>query len=316
MNITTHSHPVALELKNIHKDYGFVEVLKGLNMTVQSGEVYGFLGRNGAGKSTAIRIMLGITRADRGDVSLFGDSAGSSIKARQRIGYVAQEQNFYRWMSPKSIGRFVRGFYPRWSDARYEDLCRRFSIPYQRKIGTFSGGMKAKLALSMAIACSPELLILDEPTAGMDPIARREFLDLVREQAIQEGATVLFSTHLIDDIESVADRICIVDDGISHYEGALGPLASSIRMFVADSDVKLPLPFEENGGSRYHLIRRSIIQSNHREDRQAIVLRADDYQSAFSQQQLAFLRSHGWVEQKMSLEDVFISTVTASEPSV
>lgn len=316
MNITTRSHPVALELCNIHKDYGFLEVLKGLNIRVHSGEVYGFLGRNGAGKSTAIRIMLGITRADRGDVILFGDQTGSSIKARQRIGYVAQEQNFYRWMTPKSIGRFVRGFYPRWSDTRYQDLCRRFSLPYQRKIGTFSGGMKAKLALSMAIACSPELLILDEPTAGMDPIARREFLDLVREQAIQEGATVLFSTHLIDDIESVADRICIVDDGVSHYEGALGPLASSVRLFVADAGVKLPLPFDDNQGSRYQIIRRSLIQNDRHEDRQAVVLRASDYQSAFSRQQLAFLRSYGWVEQTMSLEDVFISTVTASESSV
>jgi len=298
---------VTLELRDIHKRYGALDVLSGLNLSVSRGEVYGFLGKNGAGKSTAIRIMLGITKADRGEVFLFGQHDRDSVKTRQRIGYVAQEQNFYRWMTPSSIARFVRGFYPGWSQEHYVKLCRRFELPVDRAIGGFSGGMKARLALSLALASGPELLILDEPTAGMDPVARREFLDLVREQAIGSGATVLFSTHLIDDIEAVANRICIVDHGVSCYEGALAPLIQSIKTFTSMPGIEQPrLILDAETGHSVKLLRAEQL-----DDRQSLVLQAPAQSNLFSEEQLSYLRQLGWNEKPMSLEEVFVSFITA-----
>ncbi|MEM7587293.1 MAG: ABC transporter ATP-binding protein [Acidobacteriota bacterium] len=217
-----------LELRGLVKRYGSVEALSGLDLTVRRGEVYGFLGRNGAGKSTTIRSIMGITKPTAGTIELFGQTA-SGPAPRQRIGYVAQEQNFYGWMTPTSIGRFVRGFYPRWDDATYRELIHDLDLPTNRKVRTFSGGMKVKLALALALAHHPELLVLDEPTAGLDPVARHEFLEMVREQAEGSGRTTFFSTHLIDEIELAAHRVGIVDGGRTLYEGSVRELAARLR---------------------------------------------------------------------------------------
>jgi len=163
--------PAVLSMQSVSKSYGSLKVLDELSLSVRRGEVFGFLGRNGAGKSTAIRMVMGITRADAGLIEVFGRSLHNGlVDTRQRIGYVAQDQNMYPWMTPNVISRFVRGFYPLWDDARYRQLLADFDLPPKRRIGAFSGGMKAKLALTLALATRPELLILDEPTAGMDPV--------------------------------------------------------------------------------------------------------------------------------------------------
>src|SRR5690606_1888349 len=162
-------HGPILDARGLHKSYGRVRALSGLDLTVGRCEVYGFLGRSGAGKSTTSRVLMGITRVDRGEVRLFGLPArGGHVKLRERIGYVAQEQSFYGWMSARTLGRFVGGFYPTWSGDEFERRCRHLEIPLDRKVQGFSGGMKMKLALCLALAHRPELLILDEPTAGLD----------------------------------------------------------------------------------------------------------------------------------------------------
>ncbi len=177
-----------IRLRGLVKRYGAVEALRGLDLDVRPGQVYGFLGRNGAGKSTALRIIMGITLPTAGDVQIFGRSLrGEDPGVRRRIGYVAQEQSFYGWMTPLGLGRFVAGFYPSWQDAEYRRLLALLEIPADRRIQTFSGGTHAKLALAVALAHRPELLVLDEPTAGMDAVARREFLELVRLQAQRTG---------------------------------------------------------------------------------------------------------------------------------
>ena len=218
-----------LETRGLAKRYGKVEALRALDLRVERGEVYGFLGRNGAGKSTTIRIIMGITRPTEGSYRLFG-RPGGSIALTQRIGYVAQEQNFYGWMTPTSLGRFVRGFYPTWDDGAYQGLVRQLDLPSNRKIRTFSGGMQVKLALALALAHHPDLLVLDEPTAGLDPVARREFLEMVRDQAERSGRTTFFSTHLIDEIELAAHRVGIVDAGRTRYEGSTEDLAARVKL--------------------------------------------------------------------------------------
>ena len=306
---TAEGRRAVVEMANVTKSFGSLRVLDGLGLTVERGEVFGFLGRNGAGKSTAIRILMGITPADAGRVQLFGQPlAGDVVGVRRRIGYVAQEQNMYPWMTPRSLARFVRGFYPRWDTARWARLVDDFGLPAKRRIGTFSGGMKAKLALSLALATRPELLILDEPTAGMDPVARREFVDLVREHASRDGATTFFSTHLVDEIEAVADRIGIVEGGRSVYEGRLEPLRRSMARFsiaLAD-DVPGGLP----GGFAHERLRvledREVAGRQGSPSRRELTLQFAGAAPGTGELALA----PGWRREPMSLEDVFIATVT------
>ena len=297
-----HSSTPVLQLKDVHKSFGSLKVLSGLDIEVFPGEVFGFLGRNGAGKSTAIRLLMGITQCDSGQINVFGQPLKDNlIGIRRKIGYVAQEQNMYPWMTPRVLSKFVRSFYPAWDEKRYQQLVNDFELPAKRRIGTFSGGMKAKLALTLALATRPELLILDEPTAGMDPVARREFLDLVREQTVKDGTTTFFSTHLIDEIEAIADRIGIVESGRTIYDGALDPLRNSINSW------SIPMEYYVQGDLPGEFAKNSlrILKEGERQGRWVVTLQ-------FAERELAntpiFLKA-GWRNEPMSLEDVFIAVV-------
>jgi ABC-2 type transport system ATP-binding protein len=229
--VVTPARRAMLEVRGLVKRYGQLTALAGLDLTALEGEVYGFLGRNGAGKSTTIRILMGITEATSGSVRLFGEPMGGDlVRARQRIGYVAQEQSFYPWMTPIDLARFVRAFFPRWDDAEFARLVKRLDLATDRKIGTFSGGMRVKTALAVALAHRPPLLLLDEPTAGLDPVARREFLELVRAEQKTSGHTTFFSSHLVDEVELVAHRVGIVDDGRMRFEGTIPSLGARVRL--------------------------------------------------------------------------------------
>jgi len=303
MSIAQSGGSPAITLSNVHKHYGSLQVLNGLSLNVERGEGYGFLGRNGAGKSTTIRMLMGITKADKGSVLLFGDDINRSlIPIRQRIGYVAQEQHFYPWMSPKAMGKFLKGFYPRWDKKRYIELLDRFELPLKRKSAVFSGGMKAKLALSVALASKPELLILDEPTAGMDPVARREFLDLVREEATQAGTTTFFSTHLIDDIESIASRIGIVENGQTIYDGSLNALSKGVVAYRIDTEHDYPNAVPGEFVSHALQVMQHTKSPQHR----TLVLKFPDDVPADLPLNL------GWRVHPMSLEDIFISVVAGT----
>ncbi len=234
--------PAILEIRGLTKAYGAVHALRGLDLTVRRGEVYGFLGRNGAGKSTTIRILMGITQKTGGTVALFGETERNLVKARQRIGYVAQEQTFYAWMSPLALARFVRGFYPTWDDQEFRRLTTKLEVPIDRAIGTFSGGMRVKVALAVALSHRPPLLLLDEPTAGLDPVARREFLEIVRDESKASGRTTFFSSHLVDEVELVAHRVGIVDGGKTRYEGGIRELAARVRMLSRPLAIEASIP--------------------------------------------------------------------------
>lgn len=297
-----------IEFDDVSKRFGRLSVLDGLSLGVQGGEVFGFLGRNGAGKSTAIRVLMGITAADRGEMRVFGERVSpGAITVRRRIGYVAQEQNMYPWMSPRALGRFVRGFYPSWDDSRWGELNARFGLPEKRRLGTFSGGMKAKLALAMALATRPELLVLDEPTAGMDPVARREFLDLVRGETEREGVTTFFSTHLIDEIEAVADRIAIVEGGRAIYEGALAPLVARTVGYSIAVEHDVPGSFPGPFAAAY----MEMLDDSVRGGRRHLVmfLRDDIALEQASAQAGTPQLSPGWRHESLSLEDVFVALV-------
>jgi ABC-2 type transport system ATP-binding protein len=219
-----------LRTSALSKRYGGLDVLRELSLEARAGEIYGFLGRNGAGKTTTIRIVMGMLAADGGHVELFGESVKRPTVAQKRsIGYVSQEQHFYAWMTCRRLGRFVAGFFPTWDDTEFARLLRLMDLPPERRVSALSHGMQVKLALALALAHRPRLLLLDEPTAGLDPAARREFLEIVSLQARDDGRTTFFSSHIVEEVERVADRIGILDRGRLAYEGDVAALRASVR---------------------------------------------------------------------------------------
>lgn len=221
---------VILRIDDLRVSYGKLRAVDGLNLTVRAGEIYGFLGRNGAGKTTAIRAMMGIIKPDRGRIELLGHRARRiRAKQKQRIGYVSQEQHFYPWMSCRALGRFVSGFYPTWDHEEFARLLGLLDLPPKRRVSHLSGGMRVKLALALALAHRPPILILDEPTSGLDPATRREFLEIISRQARSHNRTTFFSSHLVDEVERVADRVGIIHNGGMRYEGDIRTLQESVR---------------------------------------------------------------------------------------
>ena len=234
--------PVILRTHGLTRSFHEVKAVDGLTLELRRGEVYGFLGRNGAGKTTTLRMLMGILRADSGDIEWMGERLRRVRPAqKQQLGYVSQEQVFYPWMTARELGRFVSGFYPRWNDAEFLRLLRLMDVPEQRKAAQLSGGTRMKLGLALALAHRPPLLILDEPTAGLDPVARREFLDILHDQVKQEGRTALFSSHLVGEVAEVAHRIGILDAGRLRFQGPLETLLQSVRRVHVESPPD-PLP--------------------------------------------------------------------------
>lgn len=244
--VPTSAPTVVLEARALKRHYGNIPAVDGVDLNVRAGEIYGFLGINGAGKSTTIRILMGIIAAEAGTIRLLGKtSSRTTVEQKQQIGYVSQEQNFYPWMTCKTLGRFVGSFYPSWDKAEFFRLLELFDIPPDRRVSQLSGGMRAKLALAMAIAPHPQILILDEPTAGLDPVARRDFMEIIVAQARQHQRTTFFSSHLIDEVERCADRIGIIHAGRMRFEGSLEELRRQVRrVTLTDQAVGLPPHFE------------------------------------------------------------------------
>ncbi len=182
-------------------------------------------------------MLLGILRPDSGTMTWHGKEVRqTTAKLKQGIGYVSQQQHFYEWMTVERIGSFVRGFYPTWDHGEFHRLLRSLSIESRQRVGELSGGTKMKLAMTLALSHRPKILILDEPTAGVDPIARREILDLLRAQVDEEGRTVLFSTHHISEVEEIGDHVGVLHGGKLHYQGPVAGFAEPGRLeeaFVA-----------------------------------------------------------------------------------
>ena len=204
----------AIETQNLTKKYGKKLAVDHLNLQVPQGSVFAFLGRNGAGKTTTIRILLNLLDRTSGDAKVLGlDPARKDIEIKRRVGYVAEAQRMYEWMTPSQLAWFCSGFYPTWDHGYAAELMKEMELPPNEKLRNLSRGTQAKVALLLAMAYRPELLILDEPTAGLDVVVRRDFLEGVIDLIQQEGRTVFFSSHLVHEVERVADWVGIVDAG-------------------------------------------------------------------------------------------------------
>jgi ABC-2 type transport system ATP-binding protein len=205
---------LVIEIENLSKMFGGKKVVDSLTLQVPAGSIFGFLGPNGAGKTTTVKMMLGLTRPDGGRGQILGrDIIRESEAIRSRTGYVAEVQQMYGYMTVQEIIRFCRPFYSTWNDSLTNKYLDFFDLPVKEKIKNLSKGMKTQLALVLGMAPEPELLVLDEPTSGLDTINRQELLRIILEEISMQGRTVFLSSHLLHDVERVADQVAIISKG-------------------------------------------------------------------------------------------------------
>jgi ABC-2 type transport system ATP-binding protein len=245
-----------LEANSLSKSFrGGVVAVNGLDLSVRRGSVYGLIGRNGAGKTTTLRLLMGLLRADGGTARILGADFWTAPRPlRQRVAYVAQAQQLPGWMTLEELCRYVAHFYEHWDPALAKDLVARWELPWQRALARLSAGEQRLAALLAALAARPEVMLLDEPAAGLDPIARRSLLtSLVEAISRGDGCTVLLSTHLVSDLERVAEHIGIMDRGRITTSARLEELLQTTKRVQVVFDRPGPPPdFVVPGAVRSH----------------------------------------------------------------
>lgn len=235
-------------MRGVAKRFGSKPVLDGLDWEVGQGQVIGLLGRNGAGKSTLMECLLGLREIDGGSVQLFGEPLDAlSDATRARIGYVPQKSDLFEWMTPLQMLAYFKALYPRWNDARVAGLLDRWGIDValrNKPIRRLSGGEQQRLSIIRALAHEPELLVLDEPVSALDPAGRRDFLAELIDGVIERGTTVVFSTHILTDLERVALDVAFLKDGRIVLEGDLDDLLDGAANHV-EADARTPRSLED-----------------------------------------------------------------------
>ena len=226
-----------LEMKNVTKSFGKFKALDDLSMTVPKGSVYGLVGPNGAGKSTAIRLMTGIYRPDSGSVTLEGGPIYENPVNKVRMGYIPDDIFYFPSASMEEMRSFYKGIYPQFDDALYEKLFEVFQLPKKSPIRRFSKGMQKQAAFHLSICTRPEMLILDEPVDGLDPVMRRQVWSLILSDVAQYGTTVLISSHNLRELEDICDHVGIMDHGKMLLERSLADMQGSTHKLQLVGDV-------------------------------------------------------------------------------
>ncbi len=226
-----------LAANGLIKQYDHASVLKGVSLAVEPGTVLGLIGRNGAGKSTLIRAMLGLIEPDAGTATVWGEPAlrmGDAVK--QRLGYVPQQPEAMAWLQVGEMLDFIGRFYPRWNAAYVDATLERWQLPRNRLLAKLSPGERQRVAIIRALASQPELLVLDEPASALDPVGRRELLREIASRAGDSGTTVLFSTHIVSDLERVASHVAFLHEGRLLLHSELDSLKErNLRLHVPEA---------------------------------------------------------------------------------
>jgi ABC-2 type transport system ATP-binding protein len=227
-----------IQTRGLTKSYGAVEAVRDLHLTVEPNRITGFLGRNGAGKSTTIKMLLGMIRPTAGSGAVLGRNISDpalSVDLRRHVAYVSEDKRLYDYMTVEQMIRFTSGFYSDWRPDAAQALLRKFELPPTRRVKSLSKGMRTKLALLLAFARRPQLLILDEPSEGLDPVAVEQLLEALVAQSA-EGTAIFFSSHQIAEVERVADDVCIIEKGLLLVNASLDHL----RQFCRRIDLVFP----------------------------------------------------------------------------
>lgn len=217
-----------LELKNITKTFGTFKALNDLTMTVPKGAVYGLVGPNGAGKSTAIRHILGVYRPDSGTITLDGEPIYENPAVKTRIGSIPDDVFFYPSATLEEMRKFYRGIYPQFDDTLFDRLYEVFQLPKHSQIRRFSKGMQKQAAFHLTICTRPDVLVLDEPVDGLDPVMRRQVMSLILSDVAQRETTVLISSHNLRELEDVCDHVGIMDRGKMLLERSLAEMQDNL----------------------------------------------------------------------------------------
>jgi ABC-2 type transport system ATP-binding protein len=220
----------AIEIAHLTKRFGSTLAVNNLTLNIPRGTAFGLLGPNGAGKSTTIRMLMGMLSPTAGHAYMLGiDVRKDPTEVKQRVGYVPEMHHIYRWMRVEEVIGFCRSCYKTWNDRTCKEMLARFTLDPKKKVKHLSKGMLVKLALLLAVSHDPELLLLDEPLSGLDPIAREEFLDGVLQSICERGHTVLISSHILDDVRRLADTVGILYEGQFIVQGNLDELLTSTK---------------------------------------------------------------------------------------
>jgi ABC-2 type transport system ATP-binding protein len=225
-----------IETNRLTKKYGEFEAVKQLNLAVPSGSISGFLGQNGSGKTTTLKMLMGAVRPTSGSgrvLDFLIDDPEQSVEIRKRVAFVSEDKRLYDYMTVEQIIRFTKSFFPTWQADLERQFLAEFPLPLKRKIRGLSKGMRTQLALLLGIARGSQMLVLDEPTEGLDPVAIETFLQMLKRLAA-EGMTIFFSSHQIAEVEEIADHIFIIDRGELLVSTTLSQLKSDYRLVKAD----------------------------------------------------------------------------------
>ena len=247
-----------LEMKNVTKTFGSFTALDDLSMTVPKGTVYGLVGPNGAGKSTAIRHLTGVYRPDSGTITMEGLPIYENPALKERIASIPDEIFFYPSATLEEMHKFYRGMYPQFDDQLFGRLHEVFQLPKKSQIRRFSKGMQKQAAFHLSICCRPDVLILDEPVDGLDPVMRRQVWSLILSDVAQRGTTVLISSHNLRELEDICDHVGIMDHGRMLLERSLADMqGNTVKLqIVGDVPQGLNILHESSSGRLNTLIVR------------------------------------------------------------
>lgn len=243
---------LAVETWSLSKDFGGARVLHEISLAVPRGSVFALLGPNGSGKSTLLKLIIGLQSPSAGGGLCLGlDLLTRGEEIREKVGFLSEEPRFYGYMTVRQLLRFTGGFYPRWDRELVAHCLEQFALPPQAKVHELSQGMKNQLGLILALAPRPELLILDEPTTGFDPVKRRLFFSMIMQEVAAHGVTVLMTSHHFDEVERFADHVALLRGGRLAHTGSMEALRGGTReiraVFQKDPPPEL---FEQPGISR------------------------------------------------------------------
>ena len=247
-----------LELKHVTKTFGSFKALDDLTMTIPQGAVYGLVGPNGAGKSTAIRHITGIYRPDEGEITLEGLPIYENPAVKTTIGYIPDDIFYYPSATLEDMRKFYRGLYPKFDDELFEKLQDIFQLPRRSPIRRFSKGMQKQAAFHLTICCRPEVMVLDEPVDGLDPVMRRQVMSLILADVAEHGTTVLISSHNLRELEDVCDHVGIMDHGRMLLERSLADMqGNTVKLqIVGEPPAGLEILHESTSGRLKTLVVR------------------------------------------------------------
>jgi ABC-2 type transport system ATP-binding protein len=235
--------PPVVEISRLSRQFGSKIALNELSLVIPSGGVFGLIGGNGAGKTTLLRHILGLLRAQSGSVRVFGlDPVENPVGVLGQIGYLSEDRDLPNWMRVRELMRYTQAFYPAWDERYAEELREAFDLDPKTKVKNLSRGQRARCGLLVALAHRPSLLVLDEPSSGLDPVVRRDILGAIIRTIGDEGRTVLFSSHLLDEVERVADRVAIIHQGRILLTASMDDIRESHRRVTVRFEEPMSTP--------------------------------------------------------------------------